>query len=115
MFQQFTTYRRVVIVLLAMALAVPCSVKKDWKQQYYPESQQNAGNFSAKISCASFCSVTVDARKHNNLRLLPQLLADYRYSPITLTASRVRLPIPDHYALFKEKIPSHIRYQQFLT
>ncbi|MET3733075.1 hypothetical protein [Moheibacter stercoris] len=63
MFQFLNTYRKIVIVLLTIILAIPCSVKRDLKQQFNIESNQSAKNNSAKIGCASFCSSYIKSNK----------------------------------------------------
>lgn len=63
MFQFLTTYRKIVIVLLTIVLAIQCSVKRELKQQFNIESNQSAKNNSAKIGCASFCSSYIKSNK----------------------------------------------------
>ena len=117
MFQFLTTYRKIVIVLLTIVLAIPCSVKRDLKQQFNIESNQSAKNNSAKIGCASFCSVYSESNKKQKSQTFRKAKPSYSFVYSYYkneTVVKFIFPILDNYHFYKEKIPTHIRNQQFL-
>ena len=116
MFQFLTTYRKIVIVLLTIVMAIPCSVKRDLKQQFNIESNQSAKNNSAKIGCASFCSVYSESNKKQKSQTFRKAALPYSflYEHESIITADFIAPIIDNYYFYKEKIPTHIRNQQFL-
>ena len=114
MFQFLTTYRKIVIVLLTIVLAIPCSVKRDLKQQFNIESNQSEKNNSAKIGCASFCSSYINSNKKQKQQVFKKNVPPFSFIQKDRIVAHLIFPILDHYHFFKEKIPTHIRNQQFL-
>ena len=114
MFQFLTTYRKIVIVLLTIVLAIPCSVKRDLKQQFNIESNQSAKNNSAKIGCASFCSSYINSNKKQKQKKKKKNVPPFSFIQKDRIVAHLIFPILDQYHFFKEKIPTHIRNQQFL-
>jgi len=114
MFQFLTTYRTIVIVLLAIVLAIPCSVKRDLKQQFNIESNQSAKINSAKIGCASFCSSYIKSNKKQKQQVFKKHTPPFSFVYKDRIVVHPTFPVLDQYHFFKEKIPTHIRNQQFL-
>ena len=114
MFHFLTTYRRFIIVLLTIVLAIPCSVKRDLKQQFNIESNQPAKNNSAKIGYASFCSNYIKSNKEQKQQVFKKNASPFSFIQKDRVVAHLIFPILDQYHFYKEKIPTHIRNQQFL-
>ncbi|WP_093366805.1 hypothetical protein [Chryseobacterium sp.] len=116
MFQFLKTYRQIVIVLLTIVMAIPCSVKRDLKQQFRPESTQSTNSNSPKIGCTSFCSVYSESNKKQKSQTFRKAAFPYSslYAHESIITADFIAPIIDNYHFYKEKIPTHIRNQQFL-
>lgn len=114
MFQLLTTYRKIVIVLLTIILAIPCSVKRDLKQQFNIESNQSAKNNSAKIGYASFCASYIKSNKKEKQQVFKKHKPPFSFVYKDRIVVHLISPVLDQYHFFKEKIPTHIRNQQFL-
>lgn len=114
MFQLLTTYRKIVIVLLTIVLAIPCSVKRDLKQQFNIESNQSSKNNSAKIGCASFCSSYIKSNKKEKQQVFKTHTVPFSFVHKDRIIVDPTFSVLDQYHFFKEKISTHIRNQQFL-
>ena len=114
MFQFLNTYRKIVIVLLTIVLAIPCSVKRDLKQQFNIESNQSTQRNVAKIGCASFCSSYIKSNKKQKQQVFKKNIPRFSFVQKDRIVVHLIFPVLDQYHFFKEKIPTHIRNQQFL-
>ncbi|NLN34301.1 MAG: hypothetical protein GX159_12010 [Flavobacteriaceae bacterium] len=116
MFQFLKTYRQIVIVLLTIVMAIPCSVKRDLKQQFRPESTQSTSNNSPKIGYSSYCSVYLESNKKHKSQAFRKVALphSFLYAYESIITVDFIAPIIDNYHFYKEKIPTHIRNQQFL-
>ena len=116
MFHFLTTYRRFIIVLLTIVLAIPCSVKKDLKQQFQSNSPQSTNSNSSKIGCTTYCSVYLESNKKHKSQAFRKAVLPYffLYTNKNEIVSDLIFPTLDNYHFYKEKIPTHIRNQQFL-
>lgn len=116
MFHFLTTYRRFIIVLLTIVMAIPCSVKRDLKQQFRPESTQSTSNNSPKIGYSSYCSVYLESNKKHKSQAFRKVALphSFLYAYESIITVDFIAPIIDNYHFYKEKIPTHIRNQQFL-
>lgn len=112
MFQFLKTYRQIMIVLLTIVMAIPCSVKRDLKQQFRPESTQSTNSNSPKIGCTSFCSVYSESNKKQKSQTFRKAKPSYSFVYSYYkneTVVKFIFPILDKYHFYKEKIPTHIR------
>lgn len=116
MFHFLTTYRRFIIVLLTIVLAIPCSVKRDLKQQFHQQNTESTNNKSVKIGYTSFCSVYSESNKKQKSQTFRKAAFPYSslYAHESIITADFIAPIIDNYHFYKEKIPTHIRNQQFL-
>lgn len=115
MFQFLKTYRQIVIVLLTIVMAIPCSVKRELKQQFHQQNTESTNNNSVKIGYTSFCTVysASNKKQHKIRKAKPSYSFVYSYYK-NETVVKFIFPILDKYHFYKEKIPTHIRNQQFL-
>lgn len=116
MFHFLTTYRRFIIVLLTIVLAIPCSVKRDLKQQFQPKTSQSTNSNSPKIGCTTYCSVYLESNKRHKSQAFRKAALPYSfvYTYKNEIVADLISPTLDNYHFYKEKIPTHIRNQQFL-
>lgn len=117
MFQFLKTYRQIVIVLLTIVMAIPCSVKRDLKQQFHQQNTESTNNNSVKIGYTSFCSVYSESNKKQKSQTFRKAKPSYSFVYSYYkneTVVKFIFPILDNYHFYKEKIPTHIRNQQFL-
>jgi len=106
-------YSKIAIILLALLVGIPCSLKRDIKAFIGIENQQGTNSNVNKVSCASVCSVFSKQEIEQNQKV-------FRKKQKALIAAHFdfvlaeHLPVLDDFSRLKEKIPSHILYQVFL-
>lgn len=115
MFQFISTYRRFFIVILTMIFFVPCTVKRDLKQQLTQEIHQTSSHNHSKTISSETCSVNqqnVTKKLVHQQDALPSIAKSLQTEsfPIISDDSLVW----DTFTHHKEKIPTHIRYQLYL-
>lgn len=114
MFQFISTYKRFFIVILTITLFMPCTIKRDLKQDSAKELHQNLNNSSAKTLCSAFCSVKQNTTTHVSVQK-KLTTTDFDVISFQNNAAQIGFSVQlDAYISLKEKIPTHIRHQQFL-
>lgn len=114
MFRFLLTYKHILIVFLTITIAVPCTIKKELKQHIGIETNQSPTNTNVKTAC-HFYSLKQTSKKKSEYHKLDKI--PFAYAFILLKGTNVQKSVStilDFHKLFKEKIPTHIRNQQFL-
>ena len=107
-------YGNLYIVILAMLVAIPCSLKKELKQYLNVdlESSQPSNSNNTKTSCKTVClSQQTSQQEKKKKEFLPG-------NPKTFSAAICNLEIKasliDLFSVQKEKIPTYILHESFL-
>ncbi|UUV22246.1 hypothetical protein [Paenimyroides aestuarii] len=107
------THRKIILLLLALLIVVPCSVKKDFKISMQIGHSQHHKTENIRIACASFVSLKEQSEAKTTLnRTVPKLPlnsggAIHRFCTTTVIAFEV-------YNQQKEKVPSYLLLERFL-
>lgn len=106
-------YRRYLVLALMMLVAIPCSVKKETKQWLrIVEAGQQPTTAKTKIACANYDQLRQATKKEqaqNHIRPFVALSIDAPKLGI-----EKRISLPDFFNTQKEKVPSHLLFEQFL-
>ncbi|WP_188442132.1 hypothetical protein [Planktosalinus lacus] len=112
MFLFQSSYSNFLVLALAMLLAVPCTVKQNTKQLLNIESAATSNSAKSK----SVCTTYQELKEHSQ-----KIQAEKKLRPLATTTQTVSrmdpgqpLLLPDFYNDYKEKIPSHLVFGQFL-
>ncbi|HSN47765.1 MAG TPA: hypothetical protein VLR29_03300 [Flavobacterium sp.] len=100
------------LLALTLLLAVPCSVKRDYKQWLKIETTQNPNSENFRIACSPFVKLEKQILKQKAGKIIqPNTISDF----ITRSARIVnKTQYPDFYTFQKEAIPSYLLFERFL-
>lgn len=113
MLETSKTYRLFAIVLVTMFFAIPCTVKRDIKQYLGVTTHQNSAQSTSKIGCVSPCKLQKISQKEQTVKETRSIIVVNLQKDVILQKGLVTKPL-NAFLLLKEKIPTHILYQQFL-
>jgi hypothetical protein len=102
------------IIVLTLAVLIPCALKKEIKS-WTPiaETTKNSNTGANKRICNTFCKATEQAttKKEKQKILPPAKKLSATYTKITTEKKSQAVPF---FTLLKEKIPSYLLHKQFL-
>lgn len=113
--QFISTYQHFFIVVLTLLFLVPCTLKRELKQNLTQETHQHTTNSQAKIFTGENCTI-------NTQTVTQKLVQTQNISPnkeILVKQDEPEVVAYDYvtwdsFTLHKEKIPTHIRHQLYL-
>lgn len=106
-------YRKYLVLALMMLVAIPCSVKKETKQWLrIVEAGQQPTTAKTKIACANFDQLRQANRKKQVQNHLRPFVTPSVDAPKWAIEKRISLPA--FFNTQKEKVPSHLLFEQFL-
>jgi hypothetical protein len=112
MFLTQSTYRKILLIALTVFLAVPCTVKREFKQWLIIETNQHPKSENSRIACSSFVQQEKQITKLKAEKvILPNTISDFKNSSARIIN---KTQLTDFYTLQKEKIPSHLLFERFL-
>lgn len=107
-----STYRKILLILLTVLLAVPCTVKGELKRWLNIEVNQQAKTNNLRVACSAFVQQEKqDTKQQVEKIILPDPLADVKNKYTRLV---IPLALPDFYKSQKEKIPTYLLFERFL-
>ena|SRR3990167_10719520 len=112
MFLTQLTYKKILLIALTLLLVIPCSVKRELKQQLHIETNQHAKWENSKIACSSL----VQQEEQNTHQKAEKIILPNSNVCIDVSFATViaKLPLPDVYSRQKEKVSSYILFERFL-
>ena len=112
MFLNQSTYRKILLIALTVLLAVPCTVKREFKQWLVIETNQQPKSENPRIACSAFVQQEKQSTKLKAEKIiLPHTVGDFNNSSARI-ANKTQLP--DCHTLQKEEIPSYLLFERFL-
>ena len=112
MLRVLSAYRNFLLIILTIAVAIPCNIKRDWKKNIGIEINQNSPQ-NPKTTCTAFCSLNGITEQKKIQKFGNQLLK-FRLAQRNFTKQSKILTVSNFHLFFKEKIPTHLRNCQFL-
>ncbi len=113
MLRVLSAYRNFLLIILTIAVAIPCNIKRDWKKNIGIEINQNSPQ-NPKTTCTAFCSLNGITEQKKIQKFGNQLLK-FRLAQRNFVTKQSKIPTVSNFHLFfKEKIPTHLRNCQFL-
>ena len=112
MFLTQSTYRKILLIALTLFLAVPCTVKREFKQWLIIETNQHPKSENPRIACSAFVQQEKQIIKQKAGKIiLPNAIRDFENS-----SARIENKIQLHsfYTSQKEAIPSYLLFERFL-
>lgn len=107
-----STYRKILLIALVVLLAVPCTVKGEFKQWLDIASNQQTKLENSRIVCSSFVQQERQVLKQKGIKvILPNALSDFKYRSALVVS---QLQFQYNYSSHKEKIPSYLLFERFL-
>lgn len=95
---------------MLLLLAVPCSLKKELKNSFLVENNQQQKSENTRISCSTF----IQNEKSDHQEGLKILQSPGFYNAIEALSIVNNMQLEGFYLQQKEKIPSFLLYEQFL-
>lgn len=112
MFLTQSTYRKILLIALTVFLAVPCTVKREFKQWLVIETNQQPKSENPRIACSSFVQQEKQSTKLKSEKIiLPHTISDFKNSSTRIVN---KTQLTDFYTLQKEEIPSYLLFERFL-
>ena len=113
MLRVLSAYRNFLLIILTIAVAIPCNIKRDWKKNIGIETNENIPQ-NAKTTCTAFCSLNGITERKKIQKLRNQIFK-FHLAKRNFVTKQSKIPTVSHIHLFfKEKIPTHLRNCQFL-
>lgn len=113
MLRVLSAYRNFLLIILTIAVAIPCNIKRDWKKNIGIETNQNTPQ-NSKTTCTAFCSLNGITEQKKIQKFGNQLLK-FQLAQRNFVTKQSKIPTVSNFHLFfKEKIPTHLRNCQFL-
>jgi len=105
-------YSKYLLVLLALIMLIPCTLKREWKANLGLENTTQLRE-KTKLACA-----TTNTQDNNPFNAQIHLLFLPKQSSFTgitnLSLSTYSAALPDYFIYFQQKIPAWLAYQSFL-
>ncbi|MDG4946950.1 hypothetical protein NMK71_11055 [Weeksellaceae bacterium KMM 9713] len=117
MFQFRSTYRNYFIVVLTILFFVPCTLKRDLKQQFAQEIFQNSQQSNAKTISSTTCTAnltSIELQKQVEIQKFIPAFTEDKTAFIPETPLSLDKAHGDEFTQHKEKIPTYIRLQLYL-
>lgn len=112
MFLTQSTYRKILLLALTVFLAVPCTVKREFKQWLIIETNQHPKSENPRIACSAFVQQEKQISKLKAEKIiLPNTIGDFNNSAAGIVN---KTQLPDFYTLQKEEIPTYLLLERFL-
>lgn len=109
MFTRISTYKKSLLLVFILAMLLPCTVKRDWKQLVQASSHEVP--MASKTVCSTVYVMEQTAAKATlQVALLP---ID---APVALSSATalVHHTLQEHlFLILKEKVPTYIKLRQF--
>jgi hypothetical protein len=112
MFLTQSTYRKILLIALTVFLAIPCTVKREFKQWLVIETNQHPKTENPRIVCSAFVQQEKQISKLKAEKIiLPNIIGDFNNSSAGIVN---KTQLPDFYTLQKEEIPTYLLFERFL-
>jgi len=108
----FSTYRRFLVIAFTVLMAIPCFAKREVKQWLQIETSQQSKPIQQHTACYTFCQLQKHDKKEKvEKHILPSPFSEIKTEYFSFGE---KVLLPDFYNSQKQKIPSYLRFEQFL-
>ena len=112
MFLNQSTFRKFLLLALTLLLAIPCTVKRDYKQWLQIETNQQPKSDNLRIACSPFVQQENQIIKQRaDINIQPFTISDFENSSARI---KNKTQLLDIFTSQKEEISSYLLFERFL-